>query len=87
MDSSAGCRCREAPCHRFLRFALIGAVAVCAVACQRPSTDAAAEQPRPQQAGQPINPYATAGHGASSRASPLSGNSQAAQQLSILAHL
>jgi hypothetical protein len=80
MDSSAGCRCREAPCHRFLRFALIGAVAVCAVACQRQAADTAAEKPRPQQAGQPVNPYATAGHIAGARAALLAGNQQAAQQ-------
>lgn len=80
MDSSAGCRCREAPSSRFLRFALIGAVAVCAAACQRQAADTAAEKPRPQQAGQPVNPYTTAGHIAGARAALLTGNQQAARQ-------
>lgn len=80
MDSSAGCRCREAPSSRFLRFALIGAVAVCAAACQRQAADTAAEKPRPQQAGQPVDPYATAGHIAGARAALLTGNQQAARQ-------
>ncbi len=80
MDSSAGCRCLEALSTRFLRFSLIGAVAVCAVACQRQAADTAAEKPRPQQAGQPINPYATAGHIAGARAALLAGNQQAAQR-------
>lgn len=82
MDSSAGCRCREAPSSRFflLRCALIGAVAVCATACQRQAADTAAEKPRPQQAGQALNPYATAGHIAGARAALLTGNQQAAQQ-------
>lgn len=79
MDSSAGCRCREAPRNCF-RFALIGFVAVCAVACQRQAADIAAEEPRPQQAGQPVNPYATAGHIAGARAALLTGNQQAAQE-------
>lgn len=79
MDSSAGCRCGEA-LHLFFRFALIGAVAVCAAACQRQTADTAAEKPRPQQAGQPVNPYAAAGHIAGARAALLTGNQQAAQQ-------
>lgn len=80
MDSSAGCRCREAPSRRFLHFALIGAVAVCAAACQRQAADTAAEKSRPQQAGQPVNPYATAGHIAGARAALLTGNQHAARQ-------
>lgn len=80
MDSSAGCRCREAPNHRFLRCALLGAVAVCATACQRQAADTAAEKPRPQQAGQALNPYTTAGHIAGARAALLTGDQQAAQQ-------
>lgn len=79
MDSSAGCRCREAPSTRFLRFALIGAFAVCAIACQRQAA-AAFEKPRQQQAWQPADPYATVGHIASARAALLTGNQQAAQQ-------
>lgn len=80
MDSSAGCWCPEAPNHRFLRGALIGAAAVCATACQRQAADTAAEKPRPQQAGQALNPYATAGHIAGARAALLTGNQHAAQQ-------
>jgi len=79
MKSSAGRRCGEA-LHLSFRFALTGAVAVCAAACQRQSADAAAEKPRPQQAGQPVNPYATAAHMAGARAALVTGNSQAAQQ-------
>lgn len=79
MDSSAGSRCWDALSISF-RCALIGVTAVCATACQRQAADAAAEKPRPQQAGQPISPYATAGHIAGARAALVSGNSQAAQQ-------
>lgn len=79
MDSSAGSRCWDALRIAF-RIALIGVIAFCATACQRQAADAAAEKPRPQQAGQPINRYAAAGHIAGARAALAAGNSQAAQQ-------
>lgn len=82
MDSSAGCRCREAPWNRFL-LALNGAGGVCAAACRRQATYAAAEKPRLQQTGQFTSSYAAAGHTVRGRVARLTGNSQAAQRPAI----
>lgn len=80
MDSSAGCRCREAPCNYFL-FAPIGAVAVSAAACQCQAAYAVAEESRLQQGGQTImSSYAAAGHTAGARTALLIGTSQADQR-------
>lgn len=79
MDSSAGCRCGEAPWNRFL-LALIGAAGVRAAACRCRAAYAAAERPRLQQVEQRISFYAVVGHTARGCAARLTGNSQAAEQ-------
>lgn len=50
-----------------------------ATACQQRTSEQAAERQTPQQAGQPVNPYATAAHIAGARAALLVGDSRAAE--------
>lgn len=61
---------------------LLAAAMVCllAVGCSDPARDGASREPRPQQAGQPVNPLATARHVAAIEAAAASGNRQAVQQ-------
>ena len=58
---------------------LSAACAYCVAACQRHTPEQAAPVPRPEQAGQPVNPYATAGHIVGVRAALLVGDSRAAE--------
>jgi hypothetical protein len=64
----------------FLHVVLAGAVAFCVAACQQHAPGKVAGKPRPQQAGQPMNPYAMAGHVAGARAAILMGNTRAAEK-------
>lgn len=59
---------------------LIGLVAFCMAACGERPSEKVAEKPRPQQAGQPVNSYATAGHILGARAAVVAGDTRAAQQ-------
>ncbi len=80
MDSVAGVQCRRA-LRGFFRIALIGAAMLCIAACQqRAANEQAAEQRRPQQAGQPVNPYAVAGHIVGARAAAVMGDSRAGER-------
>lgn len=65
------------PTHKVL---LIGLVAFCIAACGERPSEKPAEKPRPQQAGQPVNSYATAGHILGARAAVVAGNTRAAEQ-------
>jgi hypothetical protein len=68
-------------------FALIGLVAVSIAACGQQASDKTAENPRPQQAGQPLNTYATAGHILAARAAVVAGDTRAAEQhVNAMAH-
>ena len=53
---------------------------MCIAACQQRASDRAAEKPRPQQAGQPLNPYAVAGHIAGARVAVLVGDTPGAEK-------
>lgn len=56
-------------------------MACCIAGCeQRASDKTVAEQRRPQQAGQPVNPYAMAGHIAGARVAAVTGDTRAAEQ-------
>jgi hypothetical protein len=59
---------------------LIGLVAFSIAACGQQASDKTTEKPRPQQAGQPVNPYATAGHILGARAAAVAGDTRAAEQ-------
>lgn len=59
---------------------LIGLVAFCMAGCGERPSEKVAEKPRPQQAGQPANSYATAGHILGARAAVVAGDTQAAEQ-------
>ena len=78
MDSVAGFQCRGA-LRTLFHIPLIGLAAFCLAACQQRASDQTAEKPRPQQAGQPINPYAMAGHIVGARAAALTGDTRAAE--------
>ncbi|NCT67858.1 MAG: hypothetical protein GXC76_09450 [Rhodanobacteraceae bacterium] len=79
MDSVAGVRRWGAPRISF-HIVLIGLIASCVAACeQRASDKAVADKRRPQQAGQPIDPYATAGHIMGARVAVLTGDTRAAE--------
>ena len=77
MDSDTDMQCR--PAHRgYSICALIVFAAIGMTACERPA-DQTAQAPRPQQAGQPINPYAVAGHITAARADLVLGDSRGAE--------
>ena len=57
----------------------IGLVALGMAACERETADERAEQPRPQQAGQPVNPVKLAAHVHAALVAALAGNSKAAE--------
>ena len=60
---------------------LVGALATLALTgCQRSTPNGAAEKRKPEQAGQPANPYKAAGRIAAARASVTVGNTDAAEQ-------
>jgi hypothetical protein len=59
---------------------LIGLAAFCIAACGERPPEKVAEKPRPQQAGQPINSYATAGHILGARSAVVAGDTRAAEQ-------
>lgn len=50
------------------------------VGCGRSASEAAIEKPKPQQAGQPINPYEMAAHITAARASVAVGDTKATEQ-------
>lgn len=86
MDSVVGVRRWEA-LRIPLQIVMIGLTAVCIAACDQRASDKTAEKPRPQQAGQPLNPYVTAGHVMGARAAIVASNSQAAEQhVNAIAH-
>ena len=67
--------------------ALIGLIALSIAACGQQASDQIAEKPRPQQAGQPVNAYATAGHILGARAAVVAGDTRAAEQhVNAMAH-
>ncbi|MFM2290042.1 MAG: hypothetical protein RL684_3185 [Pseudomonadota bacterium] len=78
MDSVAGFQCRGA-LRTLFNITLIGLAAFCLAACQQRASDQTAKKPRPQQAGQPVNPYAMAGHIAGARAAAVTGHTRAAE--------
>src|SRR5687768_3474922 len=57
----------------------IGLAMLAVAACERQAADERAEQPRPQQAGQPVNPVKLAGHLHAARVAAVTGNSKAAE--------
>lgn len=59
---------------------LIGLVAFCVAACGERPSEKVTEKPRPQQAGQPVNSYATAAHILGARAAVVAGDTRAAEQ-------
>jgi hypothetical protein len=65
---------------QFHKVLLIGLAAFCMAACGERPSDKVAAKPRPQQAGQPINSYATAGHILGARAAVVAGDTRAAEQ-------
>lgn len=79
MDTVTGLLCRAALRSPF-NIALVGFAAFGIAACQQRTSEHAAEKPRPQQAGQPVSPYATAGHIVGARAALLTGDSGAAER-------
>jgi len=54
-------------------------LALCATACTQPAQQESADENLPQQAGQPLNPVAVAGHIASIRVAALTGDQRAVQ--------
>jgi hypothetical protein len=54
-------------------------LALCATACTQPAQQGSVDENPPQQAGQPLNAVAVAGHIASIRVAALTGNRQAVQ--------
>ena len=67
--------------------ALIGLIVFSITACAQQASDKTAEKPRPQQAGQPVNSYATAGHILGARAAVVAGDTRAAKQhVNAMAH-
>jgi hypothetical protein len=77
MERVAKGQCREG-LRGIAAAALTVVIASGVGACQR-STESSAKARRPQQAGQPVNPYAVAGHVAAARLDLLTGDSKAAQ--------
>ncbi|MEP7044203.1 MAG: hypothetical protein ABI843_14155 [Dokdonella sp.] len=68
-------------------FALIAISALGATACQQRAADQTAQARRPEQAGQPINPYAIVGHLAGANANMALGDSRAAEgHINAVAH-
>ena len=61
------------------RLFCIGLAALGTSACEREAADERAEQPRPQQAGQPINPVKLAAHLHAARVAAVTGNNKAAE--------
>jgi len=86
MESVAGFRCGGA--LRAVAACVLAAVGACAIsACQRSAADRTAQARQPEQAGQPLSPYAIAGHIAGARANMVLGDSRAAQKhVDALAH-
>ena len=86
METTMKPQCRSAR-RRALRAVSCVPAAIAITACQQPPAEKTADAPHPQQAGQPLNPYATAGHVAAARAALSTGNSQAAkEQIDAMAH-
>lgn len=70
---------RSQPAHpRTSTLALLALATLGMAACQRPA-DQSAQAPRPQQAGQAVNPYATAAHIAAARADIVLGDQRGAE--------
>ena len=63
---------------RFPLPVLVGLLTLTIAACQQPSHEA--QERRPEQAGQPVNPYKAAGHLIGARAAVVTGNTEAAEQ-------
>ena len=61
------------------RLFCIGLAALGTSACEREAADERAEQPRPQQAGQPVNPVKLAAHLHAARVAAVTGNNKAAE--------
>lgn len=61
------------------RLFCIGLAALGMAACEREAADERAEQPRPQQAGQPVNPVKLAAHLHAARVAAVTGNNEAAE--------
>ena len=61
------------------RLFCIGLAALGTSACEREASDERAEQPRPQQAGQPVNPVKLAAHLHAARVAAATGNNKAAE--------
>lgn len=57
----------------------LGLAALVVGACERQGADERAEQPRPQQAGQPVNPVKLAAHLHAARAAAVTGDNKAAE--------
>lgn len=58
----------------------VGLAALGTAACDRKAADERAEQPRPQQAGQPMNPVKRAAHLQAGRVAAVTRNSKAAEE-------
>lgn len=61
------------------RLFCLGLSALTVGACGRQAADERAEQPRPQQAGQPVNPVKLAAHLQAARVAAVTGNNKAAE--------
>ena len=73
--------------RRRVQAAILAAATFAIGACGNPPPEQSAEQRRPQQAGQPLNPYAMAARAVTARTSLAAGDSQLAQQqIETMAH-
>lgn len=62
------------------RISCIRVAALGTAACEREATDERAEQPRPRQAGQPVNPVKLAAHLHAARVAAATGSSKPAEE-------
>jgi hypothetical protein len=80
----------ERPCRRARRTiaaVVLAVVGACALSACQPADHTNAQARRPEQAGQPMNPYTLAAHAAGARASMALGDSRAAQKhIDAVAH-
>lgn len=64
----------------FLRIMLMTLLVLSLAACQQRASEPAAEKRRPEQAGQPVNPYKAAGYLLAARGAAATGNTRAAEE-------